>query len=57
MKNIITVYEATSGQAISLPKSEIYCIRNVSTPLKDSIVNIMGVQSVLGTGNFWDYRL
>jgi hypothetical protein len=29
MKNVLVTYEAASGQAISLPKSEIFCSRNV----------------------------
>jgi hypothetical protein len=52
MKNILTTYEAASGQAISLSKSEIYCTRNVSDTMKASITNILGVQSVLGTGKY-----
>src|SRR4030065_1521215 len=52
MKNILTMYEAASGQAISLPKSEIYFSRNVSDTLQNSITNIMGVQVVLGTGTY-----
>jgi hypothetical protein len=50
MKNILRLYEETSGQTISLPKSEIFYSRNVSNALKQSITDIMGVQSVLGTG-------
>jgi len=34
MKNILSMYELASGQAISLPKSEIYYCRNVHDPLK-----------------------
>jgi hypothetical protein len=34
MKNILCLYEAASGQAISLPKSEVFYSRNVSGPLK-----------------------
>ena len=52
MKNILTMYEAASGQAISLPKSEIYFSRNVSDTLQHSITNIMGVQVALGTGTY-----
>jgi hypothetical protein len=52
MKNILTVYEAASGQAISLPKFEIYCVSNVSTELRGVIADIIGVQSVLGTGKY-----
>jgi len=29
MKDILYTYESTSRQAISLPKSEIFCSRNV----------------------------
>jgi len=50
MKNILSTYELASGQAISLPKSEIYCSRNVPTALKNTITNILGVQVVLSTG-------
>jgi len=50
MKNILATNETASGQTISLPKSEIYCSRNVPDPLKQIITNILGVQVVLGTG-------
>jgi len=43
MKNILSLYETASRQAISLPKSEIYCSRNVPDPLKQTITNILGV--------------
>jgi len=52
MKNILSLYEAASGQAISLPKSEIYCSRNVPDPLKQTLSDIVGVQAVLGTGKY-----
>jgi len=51
MKNILTTYETTSGQAISLPKYEFFS-RNVPDPLKQTITNILGVQVVLGTGKY-----
>jgi len=35
-----------------LPKSEIYCSRNVPDDLKSTITNILGVQVVLGTSKF-----
>jgi len=34
MKNILATYETVYGQAISLPKSEVCCSRNVPDPLK-----------------------
>jgi hypothetical protein len=46
MQDILTKYEATSRQAISLPKSEIFCSRNVPDAQKIEITNIMGVQAV-----------
>ena len=52
MKDILTAYEVASGQAISLPKSEIYYSRNVPDTLRHSITHIMGVQAVLGTGKY-----
>jgi hypothetical protein len=52
MKNILNTYEAASGQAISLPKSEIFYRRNVSDALKNNITNILAVQAVLGTGKY-----
>jgi len=52
MKDIFTLYEATSGQAISLPKSKIYCRGNVPDSLKSYITNITGVQYVLGTKKY-----
>jgi hypothetical protein len=52
MKNILATYEAASGQSINLLKSELFCSRNVQTPLQNSIANILGVQQVLGTGKY-----
>ena len=52
MKSILTVYEAASGQAISLLKSEIYCSRNVPDPMKQNITTILGVWAVLRTGKY-----
>jgi len=49
MKNILSTYELASGQAISLPKYEIYCSRNVPDDLKSNITGILGVQVVMGT--------
>jgi hypothetical protein len=52
MKNILETYEAASGQAISLPKSEVYYSFRVEAPLKDSITNTLGVRDVMGTGKY-----
>jgi hypothetical protein len=52
MKDILNTYEAASGQAISLPKSEIFYSRNVPNTLKNNITNILGVRAVLGTGKY-----
>jgi hypothetical protein len=52
IKNILNIYEAASGQVISLPKSEVFYSRNVTDALKDSITNILGVRAVLGTGKY-----
>lgn len=52
LKNILCTYELASRQAISLPKSEIYCSRNVLDSLKLNITNILGVQLVLGTSKY-----
>jgi len=52
MKDILSTYELASGQAISLPKSDIYCNHNVPDDLKSTITNILGVQVVLGTGKY-----
>jgi len=52
MKDILSTYERASGQAISLPKSEIYCSRNVPDDLKHNITTTLGVQVVLGTGKY-----
>jgi len=48
-KNILSMKEAMSVQALSLLKSEIYCCRNVSQTHQISITNILGVQVILGT--------
>jgi len=52
MKNILETYEKASGQAISLPKSEVYYSRSVSNPTQDSITSILGVRAVMGTGKY-----
>jgi hypothetical protein len=52
MKGILATYEAASGQAINLQKSEIFCSRNTPTDVKTEIANIMGVRQVLGTGKY-----
>jgi len=52
MKNILSTYELAFGQAINLPKSEIYCSRNVPDDLKAHITDILGIQVVLGTGKY-----
>jgi len=52
MKNILHTYELATGQAISLPKSEVFFSSVVSTPLKDTITNILGVRAVMGTGKY-----
>ena len=46
------MYEEASGQAISLPKSEIFYSRNVQQQTQNSITNILAVQAVLGTGKY-----
>jgi len=53
MKYIRNTYETVlSGQAISLPKSEIFYSRNVPNALKNSITNILAVRAVLGTDKY-----
>jgi len=49
MKNILHTYELASGQAISLPKSEVFFSSVVPTPMKEVITNILGVKAVMGT--------
>jgi len=51
-KNILNIYEAASGQAISLPKSEIFYSRNVSDELKHHVTSILHVRAVMGTGKY-----
>jgi len=52
MKTIMAIYEAASGQAISLPKSEIYYSRNTRADVQNNITSIVGVQAVLGTSKY-----
>ncbi|PNX57234.1 ribonuclease H, partial [Trifolium pratense] len=53
LKNILSVYEAASGQAINLQKSEFYCSRNVHADLREDIAHQLGVTQVLGTGKYF----
>lgn len=46
------MYEAASGQAISLPKSEVYYSRSLPIPTQESITAILGVRAVMGTGKY-----
>lgn len=46
------MYEAASGQVISLPKSEVYYSRSLPIPTQESITAILGVGAVMGT---WKY--
>jgi hypothetical protein len=52
LKNILSVYETASGQAINLQKSEFYCSRNVPTEAREAVANQLGVSQVLGTGKY-----
>jgi hypothetical protein len=52
IKNIFSIYEAASGQAINLPKSEIYYSTPVDTTVRTSLTQILGVQAVLGTAKY-----
>ncbi|MCH80360.1 replication protein A 70 kDa dna-binding subunit, partial [Trifolium medium] len=52
MKNILSLYESASGQAINLQKSEFYCSRNVSAEVREAIASQLGVTQVLGTGKY-----
>jgi len=52
MKNILHTYELASGQAISLPKSEVFFSSVVPLSLKEIITNILGVRAVMGTGKY-----
>ncbi|GAU29840.1 hypothetical protein TSUD_223860 [Trifolium subterraneum] len=58
VKNVLSVYETTSGQAINLQKSEFYCSRNVSAETREAIASHLGVTQVLGRiekmlNSFW----
>jgi hypothetical protein len=48
----LSVYEAASGQAINLQKSEFYCSRNVPAGIREAIADLLGVTQVLGTGKY-----
>jgi len=46
------VYEAASGQSISLPKSKVYYSRSVPIPTQETITEILGVRAIMGTGKY-----
>lgn len=46
------MYKVAYGQPISLPKYEIFYCWNVGNARKNSITNILGIQSVLGTNKY-----
>jgi hypothetical protein len=48
----MSVYEAASGQVISLPKSEVYYSTPVDAPMHTTLTQILGVQPVLGTDKY-----
>ncbi|CAJ2660552.1 unnamed protein product [Trifolium pratense] len=52
MKNILNTYEAASGQSLNFQKSEIFCSRNVSGDIQNSVATCLGVHAVLGTGKY-----
>jgi len=53
IKNILSTYETTPGQEISLSKSFFFfCSWNVPEPLRNTLASILGVQVVLGTGKY-----
>jgi hypothetical protein len=53
MTNILTTYEAASGQAISLQKFEIHYSIQIDQPTRTSITQILGIQEVYGTRNIF----
>ncbi|XP_058784657.1 uncharacterized protein LOC131659487 [Vicia villosa] len=52
MKDILATYEEATGQAINFLKSEFYCSRNVDSDTRTELATLLGVQQVLGTGNY-----
>lgn len=52
MKQILTLYEAASGQDMNLPKFELYYSINIELPFEHAITTILGVHAVLGTRNY-----
>jgi hypothetical protein len=52
MKKILDTYEKASGQAINYAKSEVYFSRNTPNHIKESISDILGVNVVMGTGQY-----
>lgn len=52
LKNILEVYEAASGQAINLSKSEMFFNSNVIELKRNSISNMLGVYARIGAGKY-----
>lgn len=52
IQNILTRYEADSGQVINCHKSDTFFSQNVSQPEKDSITQHLGITIPLDTGRY-----
>lgn len=52
LKNILSIYEDTSGQQINFHKSEIFFSRNVGAKAKVNISNILQVNIAIRTGKY-----
>lgn len=50
MKEILVMYEATSGQSISLGKSSIFFSNNIAPKVKFAVTSLLEVSTPLNTG-------
>lgn len=52
LKNIFTIYELASGQAINFSKSDLFFSRNVSVEKKVELIDVLNIRRALDTSRY-----